>query len=82
LKIDHQRRINLSLLVKGNSFLAHNRAALSQLSVLLLCRLRQKNGMCEYEGRKAGASVTTTVVPGETIFLSICRRPSVLPLKN
>src|SRR5262249_45464084 len=44
LKVDHQRRINLSLLVKGNSFLAHNRAALSQLSVLLLCRLLQENG--------------------------------------
>src|SRR5215471_12084215 len=38
-KVDHQRRINLSLLVKGNSFFAHNRAALSQLSALLLCRL-------------------------------------------
>ena len=50
-KVDHQRRINLSLLVKGNSFLAHNRAALSQLSVLLFCRLRQKNGMSR--GRRA-----------------------------
>src|SRR5215510_9815812 len=43
-KVDHQRRINLSLFVKGNSFLAHNRAALSQLSVSLLCRLHQKSG--------------------------------------
>src|SRR5262249_50895964 len=43
-KVDHQQRINLSLLVKGNSFLAHNRAALSQLSVLLLRRIHQKTG--------------------------------------
>src|SRR5215475_13378146 len=59
-KVDHQWRINLSLLVKCNSFLAHNRAALSRLSVLLLCRLHQKNGACE--GRNAGASVSVSSI--------------------
>src|SRR5215472_1545856 len=56
-KVDHQQRINLSLLVKGNSFLAPNRAALSQRSVLLLCRLHQKNGV---RRRNAGASVSVS----------------------
>ena len=44
-KVDHQRKINLSLLVKSNLFLAHNYAVLSQLCILSLCRFHQKNSM-------------------------------------